>query len=454
MTVERGTSQGTAVQLGQRLRRARLARNMTQSEVAQKQFSVSYISAVERGQIRPSLGALERLAERLEVPLADLVRADEPTIPPSSLAASRVDASTERDEIEQRLREAEILTRQGNAEAAIDSLQRMTLKMLTQREQAEWHRHAALAYLALGRADEARREVQEAMPLAEQLGDVELRERLRNELGNAYHAMHRYQLAMNQYRETWEAIEREALQDPAFRLEVLYNLGSEASLLGDLDEAVHYLGQAAELSQDVLDPERLAAAYSAIGATYASQNDTRRARLYSIRSLAAYEAADNRQLTARVYTRLGRAHAQSGQADEALTYLGTAYEMADQQHDAQALAEAKRGQASVYLSQGDVKKAAAAAAEALEMAQALDDLQRAESLLVQARVLEAQNKKDAARESYEQAIALQEAADATHVLSEAYKQYSDFLERQGDSPRALELLKKAWQLRERIGAGA
>src|SRR5579885_3280135 len=208
-----GGPQGPAVQLGQRLRRARLARNMTQSEVAQKQFSVSYISAVERGQIRPSLGALERLAERLEVPLADLVRADEPTIPPSSLAASRVDASTERDEIEQRLREAEILTRQGNAEAAIDSLQRMTLKMLTQREQAEWHRHAALAYLALGRADEARREVQEAMPLAEQLGDVELRERLRNELGNAYHAMHRYQLAMNQYRETWEAIEREALQD-------------------------------------------------------------------------------------------------------------------------------------------------------------------------------------------------------------------------------------------------
>src|SRR6185437_10345823 len=72
MTVERAAP-GTAIQLGQRLRRARLARNMTQSEVAQKQFSVSYISAVERGQIRPSLGALERLAERLEVPLADLV---------------------------------------------------------------------------------------------------------------------------------------------------------------------------------------------------------------------------------------------------------------------------------------------------------------------------------------------------------------------------------------------
>ena len=65
-----------AVRLGQRLRKARLARNLTQSEVAQQRFSVSYISAVERGQIRPSLGALEKLSERLRVPLSDLLRDD------------------------------------------------------------------------------------------------------------------------------------------------------------------------------------------------------------------------------------------------------------------------------------------------------------------------------------------------------------------------------------------
>src|SRR5215470_12521503 len=62
-----------AMRLGQRLRRARLARNLTQGEVAKNLFSVSYVSAVERGQIRPSLGALERLAERLQVPLTDLL---------------------------------------------------------------------------------------------------------------------------------------------------------------------------------------------------------------------------------------------------------------------------------------------------------------------------------------------------------------------------------------------
>src|SRR6185437_11792424 len=56
-----------AQRLGVRLRQARLRLNMTQSEVASDHFSVSYISAVERGQIRPSLGALEVLSDRLQV---------------------------------------------------------------------------------------------------------------------------------------------------------------------------------------------------------------------------------------------------------------------------------------------------------------------------------------------------------------------------------------------------
>ncbi len=452
MVLNKGPQQGTAVQLGQRLRRARLARNMTQSEVAQKQFSVSYISAVERGQIRPSLGALEKLAERLEVPLADLVRVEEPVILPSMTSGERVEASNERDEIEQRLREALVLTRQGNADAAVEALSRMNMKSLNQREQAQWHWYAAIAHLELGRPDEARREIQEAMPLAEQLGDAELRERLHNELGNVYHAMHKYQLAINQYREAYDAIEHEAVSDPTFRLNVLYNLGNEAWHLGDLDGAVQYLDQAAQLSQEVLDPQQLAAAYWTLSATFSSQNDSRRAKFYAVRSLAAHEDAGNRHLTARVFSRLGRAHAQSGQANEALAYLDTAYAMAEQQHDSQALAEAKRGLATVYLNQGDVKKAAGAAQEALDMAIALDDLQRAESLLVQASVLEAQKNANGARKAFEQAIALQEEADATQYLSDAYKQFSDFLERQGDSAHALELLKKAWQLRERAGA--
>src|SRR5215467_6252245 len=46
---------------------------MTQKQLATPEFSISYISAIERGRIRPSLKALEVLARRLNVTSAELL---------------------------------------------------------------------------------------------------------------------------------------------------------------------------------------------------------------------------------------------------------------------------------------------------------------------------------------------------------------------------------------------
>src|SRR5579864_8012901 len=59
--------------VGARLREARIAKKYTQSQLAQPDFSVSYISAIERGQIHPSLRALEILATRLGLSSTDLL---------------------------------------------------------------------------------------------------------------------------------------------------------------------------------------------------------------------------------------------------------------------------------------------------------------------------------------------------------------------------------------------
>src|ERR1700724_3739243 len=59
--------------VGAKLRTARLAKKYTQGRLAQPDFSVSYISAIERGQIHPSLRALEILAIRLGLSSTDLL---------------------------------------------------------------------------------------------------------------------------------------------------------------------------------------------------------------------------------------------------------------------------------------------------------------------------------------------------------------------------------------------
>lgn len=58
---------------GARIRRLRIARNMTQRELAGGKYSVSYISALERGRVNATLGILNWCAERLRVPVTVLL---------------------------------------------------------------------------------------------------------------------------------------------------------------------------------------------------------------------------------------------------------------------------------------------------------------------------------------------------------------------------------------------
>jgi len=444
-----------AQRLGMRLRQARLRHNMTQSEVAQKQFSVSYISAVERGQIRPSLGALERLSERLEVPLAELLQDRESG---SFGLAERGRESSygsygdrQREEIETRLRDGMLLLYQGKASEAISVLQSLTGRTLSLHDQVILRWRLAQCYLALERGEEARRDAQEGLVLAERAGDVELREHLREALGNALVLLRKWQLAMDQFRACEEAVQQRLIREPVFHLTVLYDLGNTSWAMGDADLALGYLRQAAELAADVTRPQRLGRLYQQLSADYARQQDTTRARYYAQRSLAAFEEAENLRLTGQIYNKLGRAKAQSGQTVEALEDLRAALELADEQQDTRGVAEAQRTLAAIYVSQQKIDEAA----RAIEIAQSRvseinDPVQRGETLLVLAQVQEARKEFSEAERSHDQAIELLSGADAAQHLSDAYAQFSAFLERRGQSRRALDLLKNAWKLRDGV----
>ncbi len=62
-----------AARVGSNIREVRTKMSLTQAQLASPEFSISYISAIERGKIRPSLKALSILAKRLDVPLTFLL---------------------------------------------------------------------------------------------------------------------------------------------------------------------------------------------------------------------------------------------------------------------------------------------------------------------------------------------------------------------------------------------
>jgi tetratricopeptide (TPR) repeat protein len=437
----------TTVRLGQRLRQARLARNLTQSEVAASQFSVSYISAVERGQIRPSLGALEKLAQRLQVSVADLLRIEPGDV--VSPAAGGYVSAFDRDDIDAQMREANILIRQGSADAALEILVPLVERGPSLREQATLKWHLAFCYNALRRSDDARREAQEGILLADRVGDPDLRERTRLELSQAYSLAHKHQAALDQLRLCLEAIEKAVVLDPLFRMKVMVSLGSESWILGEQDAALTYLREATSLADEALDPEKLGLRYSQLATAARAQGDYRSARAFAARSLAAYEDAGYRRVMAQAHTRLGRALAQSGDLSAALTELELASQRAEQQNDSRALAEAQSNLASLYLRQQRTDDAAKAAEQAMTLAESLDDpAQLAEAQLVMAQVLEARKDVTNAEHTFEQAIEGLKRANALTQLSDAYAAFSEFLERRGQSRKALEVLKQAWKIRE------
>src|SRR5262249_14911698 len=143
----------------------------------------------ERGQIRPSLSGLQKLADRLKVSVTELL--GEVDMPPSVTSPAVVtprDPSTQQyyPGIASELREAKILLSQRRSEEAIALLLRLQSQPLGAHEMARLRLQLASCYNQQERAEDARQVTQHALAVAEQAGERELAERLRMELGQAF----------------------------------------------------------------------------------------------------------------------------------------------------------------------------------------------------------------------------------------------------------------------------
>src|SRR3954467_12551599 len=102
--------------LGERLRKARKERGLSQEKLAKPEFTKSYVSAVERGKARPSLKALSLMAGRLGLDMHDLLQ----VLP----AAGMPDPAALEADLHADLDTALLLMHQAQAPAALTHLNR------------------------------------------------------------------------------------------------------------------------------------------------------------------------------------------------------------------------------------------------------------------------------------------------------------------------------------------
>jgi HTH-type transcriptional regulator, quorum sensing regulator NprR len=423
--------------LGDRIREARIHEGMTQGELAGTDYSVSYISAIERNKIRPSLRALSWLASRLNMNLSDLLSVEVP------IATDFAGVPVAEDEAQAAIVQAQIDIAAHNYESARDRLQKVRDGVKSPSQRIQVNLLFGEACVELGHGDEAKDALEQNLILTRDVDPV-MQEVSRNVLGLAYALMNMHMMALESHRQCLTAIDSHIIRDPSFELSVLNNLGADMLQLGQHDEAIKIFERASALGQRMLTPQSLAELYWTVSADCRRDGQLVQAQRFADMAAEHLRVAQNRQIFANIQSNLGLAYAENNDNDRAEKTLTQARDIAERTGDASSASMALASLSRVQLAQGATDKALDSARSALTYAEQThsdDAIGRAHLALGEA--LSAAGKSGDADKSFSKGLDLLEKSGSPNELTRAYEHYADLLAQRGDTKRAFDYLKKA-----------
>ena len=436
-----------AVRVGTNIREVRTKLGMTQAQLASPEFSISYISAIERGKIRPSLKALSILARRLDVPLTFLLEGS-----PAGAAEARAVGYSPADagpdqKIEVDLLQANILVQQGAHSQAEQLLAAMQPERMATEQVYQLYRLRGDMSIGLHDYQQAVVDLRLAVRQGEAMNDSESTERARNLLGVAYFSLYNYTLAIENHVRCNYAIEQRTINDPVFALSVYSNLANDYFHLEDLDNAVTYTHRALALFEDMeRNSLSFAQTYMEISQQYKQAGKLTIARDYAMRSLALYEMRDEQRLVGLTHQQLGKTLERQNDLDTAEQEYRRAIAIESELGDPIASATCHTSLAELLLKRGDVQQAEQEAQEALRSARMSGDPQaQGQALMALAQLRHQTSDYVTADEVFTQALALLDAAYSHEIAAAAYFRYANLLEERAEVQRSLQAIKKAYE---------
>jgi tetratricopeptide (TPR) repeat protein len=444
-----------AARVGTNIREVRTKLGMTQAQLAAPEFSISYISAIERGKIRPSLRALSVLARRLDVPLTFLLEGS-PTGAAEARAVGYSPADAGPDQrIDVDLLQASVLVQQGALIEAQELLAPIQPDRITTDQVYQLYLLRGQIHLGAGEYQEAVVDLRAAIAQGEALNDSEYTERARNLLGKAYYWLYNYTLAMENHQHCNAAIENGQITDPVFSLEVFSNLANDYFRLGELEKAVIFYHRALETLEEMhRDSKSFAERYMEISQHYKETGKLAMAREYAMRSLAVYEMRDEQRLVGLTHQRLGKALEKQSELDAAEQEYRRAISIERELNDEVSASSCHTCLAELLLKRGEVEQAEAEAQEALNFARVSGDPQtQGQALIALAQICHQKLDYAAADEYFTQALALLDSSQAHEIAASAYFRYANLLEERGEVQRSLSAIKKAYE-HQRLGKRA
>ena len=419
--------------IGQRLRRLRHERGLSQRELSSPGVSYAYISRIEGGARRPSVKALRMLARKLGV------------------SADYLETGSEiRDTEERELRIADAELELRLAEDT-EQAQRKLKRLLDEAVEAGDSLAASRASIALGLAAAHAGRHQEAIRMFEaglEVDDVSpsVRPDVFATLGRAYDASGEPRRAVELFERCLDEVSRESPEDFTAQVRFTTYLSYALTDLGDLDRAEEVLQEAIARAGDTTDAYSRVRLYWSV----ARLNEVRgrsAAALTSIRrAIALLDVTDDTLHLARAHLLCGSIMLSQGRAAEA----GRHYELAEQLlgsgaepedltnlYTDQSKLAAQLGNADAAIERAEAALAAAPDGYLRERGNALWALAEGKAL---------KDDVDGANEAFRQATELLGEHGHRRDYLDAYRAWGKLLRKAGREEQALEVLERAADL--------
>jgi len=418
--------------IGQRLRRLRTERRLSQRELSSPGVSYAYISRIEAGTRQPSVKALRMLARKLGVSAEYLETGSD---------------LTEAAQRELRLADAEIRLRlDEDREGAEQSLQ----GLLTEATAAGDRPGALRARIALGLAAAKRDDQAEAVKqLEEAIESPALLPSQRADvfatLGQSYSALGRGDQAVALFERSLEDATRQTPNDAAMLVRFATYLSYALTDLGEMGRAETVMNDALERAGDAADPYTRVRLYRSLARSSELEGKSAAALDYVRRAIALLETTEDSLHLARAHV-LG-AWIMGLQGKDAEEHLVLAEQLFGPRPDRGDLALLRIEQARRAVLVEDADAAVTRAQEALEL---LGDEQHGaehgSAWWAYADGMTLRGEADTANDAYRRAVDLMVENHAWREAAHACRAWGKMLRNAGRESEALDVLERATDL--------
>jgi tetratricopeptide (TPR) repeat protein len=436
MQIEGKTEGSAAETIGERLRRLRTERQLSQRELSEPGVSYAYISRIEANTRTPSVKALRKLARKLGVS-------------PEYLETGSELGPVEQRELE--LADAELKLRLDTDVESAGSTLAQVLENSTEAGDlpSATRARAGLGLVAAQRGDndEAVRRLEEAVESG--LITPSARPDVYTTLGRCYSILGKPARAVELFERCLEELRQDPQENVTARTRFATYLSYALTDLGDLARAEAVVTEAVEDAGDVADPYTQIRLYWSLARLATMQGRPSTALSHLRRAIALLEATEDTVHLARAHLLCAFTLNLNGSPERAIPHLETAERLFGPHPDRDDLVSLRCEQARAAAQLGDADEAVNRGREVLDLLGDENPAEQGNAWWAIAEGLAFREDTEAADEAFRRAAELLSGEGRWREASQACRAWAKMLRKSGRESEALDVLERGADLAAR-----